>query len=123
MSDQDEPLRNQNGRFTLRRDIMSGGVAAAKAAFRDHYIARGRERPQAHGLLCPKAGVGRLAVDVRELGNRWASCSRQRARLPLEVHDGPQTIIDYIVVHELCHFHHRDHTDAFWNGRQVMPVP
>jgi hypothetical protein len=27
----------------------------------------------------------------------------------------PQTIIDYIVVHELCHFHHPDHTDAFWN--------
>ena len=27
----------------------------------------------------------------------------------------PQTIIDYIVVHELCHFHHRDHTQAFWN--------
>ena len=27
----------------------------------------------------------------------------------------PPTIIDYIVVHELCHFHHRDHTDAFWN--------
>ena len=27
----------------------------------------------------------------------------------------PQTVIDYIVIHELCHLHHRDHTDAFWN--------
>jgi predicted metal-dependent hydrolase len=27
----------------------------------------------------------------------------------------PPTIIDYIVVHELCHFHHLDHTGAFWN--------
>jgi len=27
----------------------------------------------------------------------------------------PPTIIDYIVVHELCHFLHLDHTDAFWN--------
>lgn len=34
----------------------------------------------------------------------------------------PQTIIGYIVVHELCHFHHRDHTDAFWNGvDKVLP--
>ena len=27
----------------------------------------------------------------------------------------PLTVIDYIVVHELCHLHQRDHTDAFWN--------
>jgi hypothetical protein len=34
----------------------------------------------------------------------------------------PTTIIDYIVVHELCHFHHRDHTNAFWNEvDKVLP--
>ena len=27
----------------------------------------------------------------------------------------PLSIIDYIVVHELCHFHFPDHSDAFWN--------
>ena len=27
----------------------------------------------------------------------------------------PLKIIDYIVVHELCHFHYRNHSDAFWN--------
>ena len=34
----------------------------------------------------------------------------------------PPTIIDYIVVHELCHFRHLDHTEAFWNEvDKVMP--
>ena len=32
----------------------------------------------------------------------------------------PQAVIDYIVVHELCHFHH---LDAFWNEvDKVMPT-
>jgi predicted metal-dependent hydrolase len=118
VADQDEPLQLKGGRFTLRRDLVEQGeIAAAKAAFRDYYIARGRERlRQRVEYYAPKIGVSAIAAEVRELGNRWASCSPAGA---LAFHwkcmMAPQTIIDYIVVHELCHFHHLDHTDAFWN--------
>lgn len=125
VADQDEPLQLKGGRFTLRRDLVEQGeIAAAKVAFRDYYIARGLERlRQRVEYYAPKVGVSATAVDVRELGNRWASCSPTGA---LAFHwkcmMAPQTIIDYIVVHELCHFHHRDHTDAFWNEvDKVMP--
>ena len=125
VSDQDDTLQMRNGRFTLRRDLVEQGeIAAAKEAFRDFYVAKGLERVrQRVGYFAPKVGVEPIGVDVKELGLRWASCS---ARGKLAFHwkcmMAPQTVIDYIVVHELCHFHHRDHTDAFWNEvDKVMP--
>lgn len=118
VGDQDQSLQLRNGRFTLRRGLIEQGeLAAAKAAFRDYYITRGIEHlRQRVDYYAPKVGVTAATVDVRELGNRWASCSPTGA---LAFHwkcmMAPQTIIDYIVVHELCHFHHRDHTETFWN--------
>ncbi|MEP7245240.1 MAG: SprT family zinc-dependent metalloprotease [Gammaproteobacteria bacterium] len=118
VADQEEPLQLKSGRFTLRRDLVEHGeIAAAKAAFRDYFIARGLERLcQRVEYYAPKVGVNPIAVDVREIGNRWASCSPTSG---LAFHwkcmMAPQTVIDYIVVHELCHFHHLDHSEAFWN--------
>lgn len=118
VANQTEPLLLKNGRFCLRRDLVDeGAIEAAKNAFRDYYIARGSERiTQRLNYFAPKVGVTLHAIDVRELGNRWASCSPNgNLAFHWKCMMAPQTIIDYIVVHELCHFHHLDHTDAFWN--------
>jgi predicted metal-dependent hydrolase len=129
-ADQQEPLLLKNGRFCLRRDLVDKGAKendgeAAKAAFRDYYIARGSEHiRQRVDYYAPKVGVTPHDIDVRELGNRWASCSPTgNLAFHWKCMMAPQTIIDYIVVHELCHFHYLDHTDAFWNEvDKVMPV-
>lgn len=125
VSGQEEPLLLKGGRFCLRRDIVDfGEVPAARAAFRDYFIAQGRKRISDRvAYFAPKVGILPGKVDVRELSHRWASCS---AKGNLAFHwkcmMAPPTIIDYIVVHELCHFHHLDHTAAFWNEvDKVMP--
>jgi predicted metal-dependent hydrolase len=124
-TDQDEPLQIKNGRFTLRRDLVEQGeIASAKTAFRDFYVAKGFQRMRGRvAYYAPKVGVESGGVDVRELGHRWASCSPSgKLSFHWKCMMAPQTIIDYIVVHELCHIHHRDHTDAFWNEvDKVMP--
>ncbi|MBL8038462.1 MAG: M48 family metallopeptidase [Nitrospira sp.] len=125
VADQAEPLLLRNGRFCLRRDLVDRGeMATAKAAFRNYFIARGYERiTQRVQYYAPKAGVMPRDVDVRELGHRWASCS-QKGNLVFhwKCMMAPPTIIDYIVVHELCHFHHLNHTKGFWNEvDKVMP--
>jgi len=118
VANQTEPLLLKNGRFCLQRDLVDeGAIEAAKTAFRDYYIARGSERiTQRLNYYAPKVGVTPHGIDVRELGNRWASCSPNgNLAFHWKCMMAPQSIIDYIVVHELCHFHHLDHTDAFWN--------
>lgn len=125
VGDQDAALLLKNGRFLLRRDVVERGeIAAAKVAFRDFYTAKGLERLQARvEYYAPKVGIKPTDIEVRELGFRWASCS---ATGTIAFHwkcmMAPQTIIDYVVVHELCHLHHRDHDSAFWNEvDKVMP--
>lgn len=115
---QDEPLKLEDDRFALRRELVARGeTEAAKRAFQSFYIYRGNVYIRGRvDHFAPKVGVSPTSVDVRGLGNRWASCSPNGA---LAFHwkcmMAPATIVDYIVVHELCHVRYRDHTDAFWN--------
>lgn len=116
--DQDEDLKLKDGRFCLRRALVERGeIEPARTAFRNFYATKGLERISARvAYYAPKVGFKPGSVEVRELGHRWASCSpRGHLAFHWKCMMAPATIIDYIVVHELCHLHHRDHTSAFWN--------
>lgn len=125
VGDQVEPLLLKNGRFCLRRELVDrGGISAAKAAFRDFYRTRGLERFEERVVyFLPKVGADLKKIAVRELGHRWASYSPTgNMAFHWKCIMAPATVIDYIVVHELCHCHHLDHTDAFWNEvDKIMP--
>ena len=125
VANQDEPLLLKSGRFCLRRDLVDQGeVPAAQAAFRNYFVARGLERiTKRVGYFAPKVGANAGKIDVRELGCRWASCSPTgNLAFHWKCMMAPPRIIDYIVVHELCHMHHLDHSDAFWNEvDKVLP--
>lgn len=119
------PLTLKNGRWELcERFVSDAGQAGARKAFRDFYIEKGQKifgERVAH--FAPKVGVPSGEIAVKELGYHWASCGAGGA---LNFHwktlMAPQTVIDYIVVHELCHLRHRDHSDAFWNEvDKVLP--
>src|SRR5690349_10095815 len=123
VADQDAPLELKNGRFCLRRDVVErGDVSAAQAAFRDYYILRGHERIRSRvDYYVPKVGVQPRGFEVRELGFRWASCSPTgRLAFHWKCMMAPPKIIDYIVVHELCHMRKRDHSERFWNEVDKM---
>jgi predicted metal-dependent hydrolase len=125
VSGQDRPLKLKDGRFCLSREVIErGGTQAARKAFEQFYADKCHQRfTDRVAYFAPKVGVEVAAIRVKDMGYRWASCGRSGT---LNVHwkcmMAPARIIDYIAVHELCHFHHHNHTDAFWNEvDKVLP--
>lgn len=125
VGDQDETLKLKDGRFCLRRSVVDQlGQEGAHQAFQDFYEQKGRERLRKRvEIFAAKVGVRPGQVAVKDLGFRWASCTTEgRLQFHWKCMMAPVTVIDYIVVHELCHIRHRDHSAAFWNEiDKVLP--
>ncbi len=125
VQEQDEPVKLKEGRFCLLRKIVEvGGEEAAKFAFEKFYVEKGLERIKKRvAYFAPKVGVVPSSIEVKEIGYQWATCTSDgRLNFHWKCMMASPKVIDYIIVHELCHMRHRDHTDAFWNEvDKVMP--
>jgi predicted metal-dependent hydrolase len=55
-------------------------------------------------------------IRVKEQKSIWGSCStKNNINFNWKLIMSPQAVLDYIVVHELCHLKHRDHSKNFWD--------
>ncbi len=109
---QREPVKLEDGRFKMRRDVVSRGREVMVRWYADHAlpwlterVARWRDR----------VGAAPTGVQVRDLGYRWGSCS---AAGVLYFHWRtillPPRVAEYVVVHELVHLLEAHHATAFW---------
>lgn len=120
VDEQDAPLKLVNGRFRLRRDDLPD----ARNTFIRWYRARGQQWLTAKvRSYTDRMEVAPSQVRVQDLGYRWGSCGKGEA---LYFHWKtillPQSIVEYVVVHELAHLHIPHHTPAFWRRvERVMP--
>ncbi|MFZ5354429.1 MAG: M48 family metallopeptidase [Bacillota bacterium] len=62
-------------------------------------------------------GVSYNDFRIKEQKTRWGSCSsKQNLNFNCRLVMAPLWVLDYVVVHELCHLKHMNHSKEFWNA-------
>jgi len=80
------------------------------------YRSRALERLQEKtDRYAQQIGVTPSGVSVRNFKSRWGSCDKKgQVVFNWNIIKAPHAIADYVVVHELCHLVHPNHSKDFW---------
>lgn len=64
-----------------------------------------------------KYGVATPILRIRDMETRWGSCLAKKGIITLNKRliEAPRNCIEYVVMHELCHFIHPNHSKQFYS--------
>lgn len=66
-----------------------------------------------------ETGLSYTTLNIRGQCSRWGSCSTQKAiNLNYKLLFLPAHLVENVLLHELCHTAHMNHSDKFWNLMQ-----
>lgn len=59
----------------------------------------------------------KFILKTRKMTSKWGVCNKRSMSVTLntELITKDVHLIDYVIVHELCHFKHMNHSDKFWD--------
>lgn len=117
-------IRMQQGRMQERENMRQQARIHLDAAQEKELRERAKSvLAQRTAYFARQIGVTYGRITVRDQKTRWGSCSQTgnlnfNFRLILV----PSEVLDYVVVHELCHRRQMNHSTQFWQEvAQVLP--
>ncbi len=103
--------------FPARADLQS--ETAQKQCWNgiNYFLRKEAKRllPERTKQLAGKYGFQYADVKIQSSKTRWGSCSRARSiNLSMFLMLLPSNLVDYVILHELCHTKEMNHGDKFW---------
>ena len=109
--------------FRRRRRVRRPRSRGERALYVQH---KEEARVRIHERVSYWGGIvgvtpGRIAI--RDQRSRWGSCSTKgNLNFNYRLVHVPEALLDYVVVHELCHLLEFNHSPAFWGHvARVLP--
>lgn len=118
------PTKLLNGRITVTVPDLSTQTHYIRRAltnwYKRHADKKIREKVRRYES---QVGVETGVVRTKEFKSRWGSCTPYGdLEFNWVIVMAPNRVVDYVVVHELCHLIHHDHSPQFWKEvERVMP--
>ena len=95
-----------------KSEERQGIIQAVERWYRQHAETKLKQRVE---LYACRLGVRPKRILVRSQTKRWASCGPDGAlRFNWRIIMAPLSLVDYVVIHELCHLRHASHDGRFW---------
>jgi hypothetical protein len=118
------PIKLSQGRLTMSAPKDTSQPKMVKYALTSWLKTRAelklREKLIRYSLI---VGVETNGYKVKSFQSRWGSCTpRGRVDFNWKIIMAPNRVVDYVVVHELCHLKQHDHSPQFWKlVENIMP--
>ena len=99
-------------------EVTTADKARVKQLVSDWYLMNAKKKLHAIAQELidefKKYNVEPTSIVLREMPTRWGSCTAKgKIILNPELIKAPKGCIEYVIIHELCHLIHHDHTQKF----------
>ncbi len=123
----EEKCKLLNGRLQVLISKKLKGKAvkeAIRGKLVEWYMERAQEKINERiNRYSPQIGKWPKKVIIKNQEKRWGSCSHSGIlRFNWKAIMAPMSVLDYIVVHELCHLQYHDHSRKYWHSvESIIP--